>query len=113
MRNRERQKKVQRAWYRENKEHMLQKQRDRRTELRRWLREEVLAGKTCAHCPENHIACFDFHHTDPSLKEFKIGEICERKFSKERVLKEIEKCEILCSNCHRKHHFEERVLAQR
>lgn len=106
MRNREKQRKAQEEWYKNNKDHMLQKQRDRRTELKRWLKEEILAGKTCSRCPENHIACFDFHHKDPSLKEFRISEMSERKLSKEKVLKEIEKCEILCANCHRKLHFE-------
>jgi hypothetical protein len=109
MKDRERQLKNQRAWYRRNKELMMQKQRDTRKELRRWFREEVLADAKCSRCNENHPATFDFHHIDPSTKEFSLSEMSDKKFSKERVLKELDKCEILCANCHRKHHFEERV----
>jgi hypothetical protein len=97
-------KKAQKEWYQRHKDHMRQKQRDRRAELKRWFAEEVLAGKTCTRCPEADMNCFDFHHTDPSLKEFNIAEAIMRKMSKERILTELVKCEILCSNCHRKHH---------
>lgn len=106
-------KKAQKEWYQQHKDHMRQKQRDRRAAIRRWLQEEVLAGKTCSRCSESDSDCFDFHHKDPSLKEFNMGEVLMRKMGKERILNELAKCEILCANCHRKHHAKERALAQR
>jgi len=46
--------------------------------------------------------CLDFHHKDPNEKDFTIGKY--RNKSKENLLKEIEKCVCVCSNCHRKIH---------
>ena len=83
-------------------------EKKRRAELRKWFREEVLAKKSCSKCPESHIACLDFHHRNPKEKDFAVSRAIDRKCSKEKILKEIAKCDILCSNCHRKLHWEER-----
>jgi predicted HNH restriction endonuclease len=48
----------------------------------------------------------DFHHIDKETKEFTIGAI--KKGSKEKILKEIDKCVCLCANCHREFHHLER-----
>lgn len=74
-----------------------------REELRQFIKD-YLSNKKCARCPENHIACLDFHHKDPSTKDFKIAEAATKRYSKTKILREIEKCEILCANCHRKEH---------
>lgn len=58
----------------------------------------------CSRCPENHPSCLDFHHINPQEKEFSISQKAWR-YSKERIMKEISKCIILCANCHRKEHW--------
>jgi len=61
----------------------------------------------CVRCGESDLACLDFHHRDGGItKEGHIGFI--RRFSVERILAEIVKCDVLCANCHRKHHRDER-----
>lgn len=62
----------------------------------------------CNRCSETHIAVLDFHHEDPSTKDRAISNMIY-SWSFEVVLKEMEKCEVLCSNCHRKHHYEEKA----
>ncbi len=60
-----------------------------------------LGGK-CAMCNGVfHNAAFDFHHIKDKTKA-----IASMFFnsSEEKILKEIEKCILLCSNCHRTHH---------
>ena len=57
----------------------------------------------CEKCGFNHPAALDFHHLDPSKKEFKISGKLNVK-NKEKVLNEIKKCIVLCSNCHRIEH---------
>ena len=42
----------------------------------------------------------DFHHRDPDLKEFTIS-YGSYRVSWERIVKEVEKCDYLCANCHR------------
>lgn len=42
----------------------------------------------------------DFDHRDPSTKKFNIA-MHVRQVSRQRLLAEIEKCDIVCANCHR------------
>ena len=80
------------------------------TELRKakktWL-DAYKAKHPCIRCGEQHIACLDFHHRDPNEKELTLS-LAIARASLERLQKEIEKCDILCSNCHRKLHWHER-----
>ena len=43
----------------------------------------------------------DFDHLDPSKKQFSVAHFIRKGTSKERLLEEISKCEVVCSNCHR------------
>ena len=62
---------------------------------------EMLGGK-CSKCGYNKCnAALEFHHVDKSTKEF---EIAGAKYGWKRMKPEIEKCILLCANCHREHH---------
>jgi protein-arginine kinase activator protein McsA len=78
--------------------------RDRLKEAFRQLKSEM----KCSRCPETHVAALQFHHTDPSKKEFSISMAVQSNWSKDRIMNEIAKCEVLCANCHLKHHWSER-----
>ena len=54
-------------------------------------------------CGCNKFYLIDFHHINPSEKEYNISDNSHAKF--ETLLKEIEKCIPLCSNCHREFHY--------
>ena len=56
----------------------------------------------CVLCGEDEYFALDFHHLDPSTKDIEIVKL--RKSSFERLKKEVEKCAVLCANCHRKVH---------
>ena len=61
----------------------------------------------CIQCGEQDPSCLDFHHRNGKQdKEGHIGRI--RKFGWVRLRAEIAKCDVLCANCHRKHHRDER-----
>jgi hypothetical protein len=67
------------------------------------VREYVNLLKTpCINCGESDIRCLDFHHI--LGKEVEIAIAVRRGWSKERIKIEIDKCVILCANCHRKEH---------
>lgn len=108
MKNRELQKINQKNWYLENKQSLIDKQRIKRNEIRSWFRAEILSKAKCLKCGENHPAAMDFHHRVPSEKEAPLGEMIAKKYSREKILAEIAKCDVLCANCHRIHHWEER-----
>lgn len=60
----------------------------------------------CSRCEESDLACLDFHHRDRATKDMDAAGM--RRFSRDRMLAEIAKCDVLCANCHRKHHRDER-----
>lgn len=65
-------------------------------------------GLKCIKCGVNHPATLDFHHRDPSKKEDTVSNLKWSGCSLERLKLEIDKCDILCSNCHRILHYEDR-----
>ena len=93
--------------YSNNKEYYGTKTRFHKNLKRDWLNKYKLTLK-CEKCEENHPGVLDFHHNNPSLKEREVTTIVSRNWSLDRIKKEIEKCMILCSNCHRKLHWDER-----
>ena len=106
--------KYRREWYYRNKKHALGKIKERQRELRLWL-EEKKKSMVCETCGNSHIACLQFHHTDPKKKEVEVVYAAKRGWSKERIEVEIKKCKVLCANCHAILHWEERqkILQQR
>jgi hypothetical protein len=55
----------------------------------------------------NHPAVLCFHHRDPENKEFTISDDILRITSIKRLQNEIEKCDVVCANCHAKRHWRE------
>lgn len=79
------------------------------------MRQEVTAYKVargCEKCGEKHPATLDFHHLDPTTKEYNIGATIHMGNPAEvsKVWDEIAKCVVLCANCHRKEHWKESTL---
>ena len=71
----------------------------------------LLLGGKCNCCAlkynSKNGAMFDFHHRNPKDKCFNLGIAKIITYSWERILKEAEKCDIMCANCHRLHHSKE------
>lgn len=93
-----------RQHYQKNKKYYIDKARDRRDRLKEFL---YTIKCSCEKCGESHPSCLDFHHKDSSQKEFSIGTFY-KKVTNKKLLEEIAKCIVLCSNCHRKLHWEEK-----
>lgn len=64
----------------------------------------------CSSCTEKRWWILDFHHLDPSEKDIEISKLI-RSGSSKRIKDEIEKCIVLCSNCHRDLHYQEKINA--
>ncbi len=60
----------------------------------------------CNRCPEKDPRCLDFHHIDHATKSFCVSAAPNCGYSRERILEEIAKCEVICANCHRKETFD-------
>ena len=88
-----------------------EKTRKRTEERRNAHRQHIQDLKSklgCQTCKEWDPYCLEFHHPDPNVKEFGIGNNITN--SLETLLSEIEKCICLCSNCHKKVHAGSLVL---
>jgi hypothetical protein len=62
-------------------------------------------GGSCSKCGyHKSIAALEFHHLNPTEKEFNLDarSLSNRKW--ERVIAEAKKCILLCANCHRELH---------
>lgn len=91
----------------------VEDRRRARAERQRKIVEWVTAYKAsacCAHCGEQHPACLHYHHRDASEKDFSISHAVFHGWGIARIQREIEKCDVLCANCHAKHHWEQRIL---
>ena len=74
------------------------------TERKKLLKQRAVdyKGGRCQLCGYNkHIAALEFHHIDPSKKDFNIG-MAAKSWS--TTLKELDKCMLVCANCHREEH---------
>lgn len=60
-------------------------------------------GGVCVDC--GYFKCLRslvFHHLDPKAKEFAIGVMINKSWAK--IIKELDKCVLLCANCHGERH---------
>ena len=95
------------TYYEKNKKEVITKINDRKKVTRAWFRA-YKSDLACKICKENRPATLDFHHTKPCKSDKKVNELVSDGHTKTRIQKEIDKCIVLCSNCHRIHHEKER-----
>ena len=75
----------------------------RRREKLKLLAVEYKGGE-CEVCGyKKCVNALEFHHVDPNEKEFGVGENGYTR-SIEAIKKELDKCILVCSNCHREIH---------
>ncbi len=61
-------------------------------------------GGKCLNCGFNaYYGALEFHHLDPKKKDSKISRMSNRKLTDE-LKQELDKCVLLCANCHRMAH---------
>lgn len=56
----------------------------------------------CCKCGETDFSCIDFNHLDRTTKTHNVSEMVAGGYSVYSIAAELDKCEILCANCHRK-----------
>ena len=63
---------------------------------------DYLGGK-CLDCGQKYsLAVYDFHHLDPTQKDIQVSWLMNWNWGVQQ--KELDKCVLLCSNCHRLRH---------
>jgi hypothetical protein len=60
-------------------------------------------GRCCSSCGyDRYIGSLEFHHVDPEGKDFTLAHAKNTNF--EKIKAELDKCVVLCANCHREEH---------
>lgn len=79
----------------------------------RWIKRKIeainLKGGCCEDCKlsieNSHYSVFEFHHLDPKEKDMDWKKM--RSVSRKTLNKELDKCVLLCANCHRIRHVKD------
>lgn len=89
----------QRKHYAKNPEYYKRKSRERKARLRTFFREQK--RWPCTDCGEKYPPCvMDFDHTGDD-KVVSPGRMVTLGWGESKMLKELDKCELVCANCHR------------
>ena len=100
------QREYQPQWYAKNRDkHIANVSRNRRRtkeEVYTWIRQ-YKEGHPCS-CGEGDPDCLIFHHTDETKKKFSIAAGAGEGMSLRKIREEVDKCIVMCANCHRKLH---------
>lgn len=74
---------------------------------KREIIEHLKSQCACAKCGDTRGYVLDYHHIDPTTKENTVARLIVGNYRLDKAIQEIEKCVILCANCHREfHHFQ-------
>lgn len=69
-----------------------------------------LKQEPCLFCGKTyHFSAMDYHHKDPKEKYKDIAVLVKGMAAMKTIKAEIEKCVLVCSNCHRTHHYFEKL----
>ena len=96
-------------WYAKNKKkkkEQAKKSRKRAVRRNRKYIDKDKQAKPCS-CGETESCCLSYHHYDGD-KEGNISDMVNRGYSLTRIQKEIDKCRVMCLNCHAKLHKKEK-----
>ena len=61
-----------------------------------------LLNNPCSSCGETDPLVLDFDHLDSKSKSFNVSSAGQTRYSLNTLEVEIKKCQVLCSNCHRR-----------
>lgn len=70
---------------------------DLRAKVSNYLKEHP-----CVDCDEKDIVVLEFDHIDSTTKIDNVSTMITNRVSWSKILKEINKCEVRCANCHRR-----------
>jgi hypothetical protein len=72
-----------------------------------WL-DNYKRALVCVRCGFADYRALEFHHNQQGQKDFNVADMIRSGLSTNKIKLEIEKCVVLCSNCHQIEHYKER-----
>lgn len=105
-REEEKQRNYQKSWYQRNKAAHNRRNKEYRAEMRLLVIEKKnVPCEDCGGFFPPYV--MDLDHRDPALKVEDVS-VMVRRYGKKRLLEELEKCGVVCANCHRIREHEKR-----
>lgn len=96
---------LQKNWYQDHKEEIAKKHKRQKQELKAWVNSKKIKCKICG---EDRKPCLVFHHRNSANKNNNIGSMVASRATRQAIQEEIDKCDVLCANCHRWLHHKEK-----
>lgn len=83
---------------------------ERQRRIKRSLKHQLIVykGGKCQICGYDKCeGALHFHHRDPKEKEFTLSQVNlnDTNFSIKKMYQEVDKCDLLCANCHYEQHY--------
>lgn len=96
-------KEYQKQWHQDHREERMpilrRQKRERLDNMRLWI-QELKESEPCVDCGLRYpYWVMDFDHLDG--KVLNVSQAVQHGWGRERLQSEIDKCELVCSNCHR------------
>lgn len=100
-------------YYRDNKAKFRARNKKRREGHIAWV--NTLRDHPCMDCKGSFPTCvMEFDHREGEAKTAAVAKMVTDSYSKESILAEIQKCDLVCANCHRiRTHRRRRTLGYR
>lgn len=80
---------------------------EQKRKIYEWV-DKHKSSQGCNVCGTTDKRCLQLHHKDSSTKKHSVATLIGKGYIFKTVKEEVEKCEVLCANCHSIHHYEER-----
>jgi ribosomal protein L40E len=97
------------SWYKKNRESHIQNVMSKKADERNIARTfiwEYLSTHPCVVCGENDPTVLEFDHINGKVMD--VSRLVANGATPKRLLREINLCQVLCSNCHRRKTAKER-----
>lgn len=100
-----------RMWHQRHREKRLARIYERKRAIHDYV-QNIKSQLHCVDCGQRHPATLQFHHLNSEDKVFNISDAAQRGTSLDRIKKEMQKCIVLCANCHLIRHYNMRKKNQ-
>lgn len=100
-----------RIWHQRHREKRLARMYERKAAIYQYV-QNLKSQLCCVDCGQRHPATLQFHHLNSGDKVFNISDAARRGTSLDRIKKEMQKCIVLCANCHILRHYNMRKKNQ-
>lgn len=98
------------TYNKKSKEQLLKEKSIRRKDSKNSIKKYIINLKHkngCNKCGEKRWFCLDFHHKEDKFKN--VSKMLSQVYGLKSIKNEISKCELLCSNCHKKEHSKSNI----